>query len=40
MLVAKPTTLSGVFAACDELTSAHPPAGSTDYLLPTAASAG
>ena len=35
MLVARPTTLSGVFDVVDQLPSAHMLVGCTDYILPT-----
>jgi hypothetical protein len=35
VLVARPTTLAGVFDALDKLPSAHMLVGSTDYVLPT-----
>ena len=33
MLVARPTSLSGVFDALDELPGAHPLAGATDLMV-------
>jgi hypothetical protein len=35
VLVARPTTLAGVFDALDQLTSAHLLVGCTHYVLPT-----
>ena len=35
MLVARGTTLAGIFDAVDQLPSAHMLVGCTDYILPT-----
>jgi hypothetical protein len=35
VLVARPTTLAGVFDALDQLLSAHMVVGCADYVLPT-----
>lgn len=35
MLVARPTTLAGVFDVLDQLPNAHMLVGCTDYVLPT-----